>query len=352
MFENIYYYIKTKKFLLHKRNQKLWGGDTFEIEIRNSFNAFLTKKELDNKSLISKMTYDIALSYVKYGALTQEYFLFDFRNLDSTRRGEFLTNKEKDNSLLALVSYEYYRETLRDKYKFYKIFHPFFHREICKVVDKSDFKSFESFAVKHPTFFLKPIDSMCGIGAQSLSIVGSSAYESFNQLLNLKSNSGWILEELIQPCDEFSRWNKSSINTVRIPSFMCNNQVHILKPFFRVGRSGMEVDNAACGGLFSVIDVELGILLTDGNDERGLKYQYHPDSGLKFKDWQIPRWNELIKLTNKLHSLLPTHPYIGWDFTLTDNGWVLIEGDWGQFISEFADHEGIKNKFKSLLKNE
>ena len=25
------------------------------------------------------------------------------------------------------------------------------------------------------------------------------------------------------------------------------------------------------------------------------------------------------------------HIYVGWDFALTDNGWVLIEGNWGQF---------------------
>ena len=41
--------------------------------------------------------------------------------------------------------------------------------------------------------------------------------------------------------------------------------------------------------------------------------------------------------------------YIGWDCALSDKGWCLIEGNWGQFDSESADKEGIKQKFDSLF---
>ena len=46
---------------------------------------------------------------------------------------------------------------------------------------------------------------------------------------------------------------------------------------------------------------------------------------------------------------MPNYPYIGWDFALTQNGWVLIEGNWGQFLSEFSDREGIKESFDKLF---
>ena len=351
MLANIYDHLKTIRLLLYKRKRKLWGGDTLENELKANLDVFLTMDELKNRLLVSRITYDIALSYVRFGALPKEYFLFDYRNSNNSRRKDFLTNKEKDLALMELVDFDYYKKTLRDKYKFYELFRPFFNRDVCKIIDNSDFNSYEVFVKKHPICFMKPIDSMCGIGAQILTVPEDSVREGFNKLLLKQSKGGWILEELIHQSFEFSQWNESSINTVRIPSFLHENTLRILKPFFRVGRKGMVVDNAACGGVFAVIDAEQGVLLTDGNDEHGVKYPLHPDSGLKFKGWQILRWTELLDLTRKAHSLLPNHPYIGWDFTLTDRGWVLIEGDWGQFISEFADQEGIKSKFKTLLKN-
>jgi hypothetical protein len=43
------------------------------------------------------------------------------------------------------------------------------------------------------------------------------------------------------------------------------------------------------------------------------------------------------------------HVYIGWDFTLTEKGWVLIEGNWGQFVGQYIDKEGIKKQFDNYL---
>lgn len=36
---------------------------------------------------------------------------------------------------------------------------------------------------------------------------------------------------------------------------------------------------------------------------------------------------------------------MAFDFALTPQGWVLIEGNWRQFLSEFVFKEGLKNKF-------
>jgi hypothetical protein len=46
---------------------------------------------------------------------------------------------------------------------------------------------------------------------------------------------------------------------------------------------------------------------------------------------------------------MPHHRYIGWDFALTDDGWVLIEGNWGQFLSQYVDKIGLKSKFMDCM---
>ena len=56
----------------------------------------------------------------------------------------------------------------------------------------------------------------------------------------------------------------------------------------------------------------------------------------------------------KIHESLPDyHKYVGFDFALTkDKGWVLVEGNWGDFICQQACLErGLKKEFMSLIQS-
>lgn len=47
---------------------------------------------------------------------------------------------------------------------------------------------------------------------------------------------------------------------------------------------------------------------------------------------------------------MPQHKYIAYDFALTKDGWVMIEGNWGQYIcQQTATQSGAKKKFKELI---
>ena len=110
------------------------------------------------------------------------------------------------------------------------------------------------------------------------------------------------------------------------------------------------VDNAGSGGIISNVDSNTGLIYTDGFDENGKSYKCHPDSGLNFKGWQIPLWKELIETVKSVHMAMSDHIYVGWDFALTDNGWVLIEGNWGQFLNQYVDKVGRKEEFLKYMK--
>lgn len=167
----------------------------------------------------------------------------------------------------------------------------------------------------------------------------------------VESGIEWMVEEAIVQSDDTKVWNASSVNTVRIPTFLNNNGFFVGVPFFRTGRAGACVDNAGGGGVFANVDSVTGVLYTDGIDEAGNFYKTHPDSGKVFKGYQIPRWNELLETVEKVHKeCMPHHLYIGWDFALTADGWVLIEGNWGQFVSQYADHIGFRERFVEYMK--
>ncbi len=160
------------------------------------------------------------------------------------------------------------------------------------------------------------------------------------------SGAEWVVEEAIKQDDEMAKWNSSSVNTVRVPALLTKKGFFIMTPYFRTGRVGCVVDNAGAGGIFANVDTESGKICTNGIDERGLTYKSHPDSGLAFVGWQVPRWDELLKLVEEIHrTTMSDHIYIGWDFALTTQGWCLIEGNWGQFVNQYADKKGRKEEF-------
>ena len=166
----------------------------------------------------------------------------------------------------------------------------------------------------------------------------------------MSNGDSWVIEEKIAQDASVAVWNESSVNTVRLPAILHNDKFTVLGPCFRMGRAGAIVDNASNGGLFACIDVETGRLCSDGLDDKTGKYfAKHPDSGITFKGWQVPRWGELLKLAEKIHRQIPHHKYIGWDFALTEKGWVVVEGNWGQLLSQYNDHVGLKKRFFELL---
>ena len=339
------------ELLFHKRRilsrKDIWGGEkhTFRDLIDECFDIFLSDKEKRNVFLKNLLEYDIIQCYERYGSTPQEYFLFGFRRLPASRREAFLTNQHKDKVMIEKVGIQDKYDMLENKFRFYGLFGKFFNRDVCVVRSEDDKTGFSDFCRKHKKFIVKPLYGQCG---KNVRIISSSTNprQEFERLL---ASGEWIVEELIRQMPAMARWNSSSVNTVRIPSFMNSSGFHILKPFIRFGRSGSIVDNANSGGIFCVVDEATGKLNTNGFDLRGNEYVMHPDSGITFRGEQIPLWTELTDFIREVHGTVPDYPYIGWDCALSDKGWCLIEGNWGQFDSESADKEGIKQKFDSLF---
>ncbi len=71
----------------------------------------------------------------------------------------------------------------------------------------------------------------------------------------------------------------------------------------------------------------------------GLRVACHPDSGVVFDGFVVPRFFEAVDLVKACHSLLPGLHSIGWDVAVTPEGPVLLEGndDWDGAIPMLFD---------------
>jgi hypothetical protein len=141
------------------------------------------------------------------------------------------------------------------------------------------------------------------------------------------------------------------VNTVRVPSIWNGSEALIFYPVLRTGRKGNVVDNAGSGGTFALVDANTGTVITDGYDELGHHFVKHPDSQVVYKGYQIPEWESLKEAVNKVHSTMPKEfKYVGWDFTLSNKGWCVIEANWGDFIMQQKTlARGLYKEFKKAL---
>ena len=347
LFKIYYYTILQLRILLFfitggKRGNIVMGKLSFQDMLDEACLKFGT-------NLVKKQRKDILGCYVLYGIDPTEYFLYHFDKKDHDSRREFLSDRERMFGCVKMMSWKTFEE-LKEKDVFYHLASKFFNRDVCIIKSKANKKDFNAFVTKHPIFFGKPITGTLGVGADIYCI---SKYNNNEDAFDYFLTKGfWILEEIIKQDAEMASFNESSVNTIRIPSFITKNGEHvILNPTIRTGRKGSVVDNAGAGGITAMIDIKTGIIVTEAIDKKYNRYKVHPDSGKPFVGTQIPRWNELVKIVEMAHRSLPSrHRYVGFDFALSEKGWQLIEGNWGQLIgSQTATQKGIRYQFESLM---
>lgn len=350
---------RIKHFLKKRYKDKDANGIPFCDDANENMKTFLSEMELADKDLIEKIKYDMVRCYLLYGITPDEYFLHNCRQESEDYLKTILSRCYKQGichltAIKHLQSDNKIASELTDKWRFYQLAKPYFKRDVCRVDKNTSLSEVEEFCGKHNRFIVKPRLASCGIGVHIVDLqkVEGGIVELMNHYINLDGGQ-WLFEELIVQDPIMSAWHESSVNTIRVPSIRTRNGCKILLPLFRTGKNGNIVDNCHNdGGLMAVPDAQTGILVSDGYDVFTNVIEKHPNSGIVFKGWQVPRWEELVKTAAALHESLPKHhKYVGFDFALTSKGWMVVEGNWGNFPHQVCVHHGIRQEFEKLMKS-
>lgn len=283
-----------------------------------------------------------------YGFIPSEYVGFDFINKTPEERKEYCSDLDTHvfgYTVNNIVEVQRVLNKATSAIKYQKLF----KRDFVIVEKKEDFDSFTCFVNKHPKFVKKKIFSSMGKGVELVDINGISQTDYFNKLI---TTGKWLLEECVIQQADMACINSSSVNTVRCMTFKTNDGVVVPYCFMRSGRNGAFVDNGGSGGLLMGISVEKGIVDTDAFDEYGEIFAVHPNSGIKFKGFQIPKWEELLSICMTAAAEEAKMNYLSWDMAYGEQGWCVIEvNEVGQFIGpQMVYQRGIKKELDEYLK--
>ncbi len=151
------------------------------------------------------------------------------------------------------------------------------------------------------------------------SLNGQSTKALFN-----KYKKDYIIQEFLEQSEALKRLNDSTLNTMRIMSYLRSDGVHVLSTVLRIGKSGAHTDNYTLGGIICGVQ-ENGQLKPYGFTNDGKRHA-ETLSGVSFDGFQIPNYRTVINFVKKMHPIVPYFKIISWDIALdASESPVLIE---------------------------
>lgn len=297
------------------------------VELVETAYPDLSKSEKEN------IVNDMMNEAKQYNVGFDEYVMYHFKDRGQEERREFICTRERAVYCERLTNPKN-QMIFDDKGKTYEVFKKYFHRDLTEVVNwnKESVELFKEFAEKHTRFIIKPFNGGNGRGIKIVDGARMGSFEQMCDSLKKEYPSGFVAEELIKQIKELSAVHPESVNTMRIFTILFDDRVEFLPFAWRVGRGNACVDNGGSGGIFCALNDD-GVIVSTC-DEKGNFYDIHPDTGHPLIGFQIPRFQEAKELAKELAYVVPSNRYCGWDLALTDDGWVMQEGNWqGGFVA-------------------
>lgn len=113
-----------------------------------------------------------------------------------------------------------------------------------------------------------------------------------------------------------------------------NGKPEIQYALFRMGNN-TPVDNVHLGGIGCGVNIETGVVETAAYDKHFFPFEKHPITNKTIIGFQIPQWESVKQFALDAASVTPQLRYTSWDIAVTENGPVLLEGNWdAEFYAE------------------
>lgn len=325
--------------------QRFWT----ESHVRSMKKAFLVeaKKEYQKGDAVGTFE-DYKQALEKHWVTYREYaYQYEFYNKNEEERNEYVSRLR--------MAYFYRRYTpgsakavFRNKTRFLQTYKKYIHRQWLYAPEAS-FEDFQQL-VSNYDCIIKPCDGKLGKGI--FKTFKDADHKDDRKLYDTCVKNRMLVEQCIVACEELKAFHPQSLNTLRVVTIANKEKACVFSGVFRTGVGESVVDNSHQGGVSAQINVEKGVIETDGANTSGQRFVSHPDSGIMFKGYQIPNWNLIVETCCEA-AKLSRNPITGWDVVLNNYGEVeFIEANYGPDMDMMQTRykAGAKKKIYSLIK--
>ena len=181
--------------------------------------------------------------------------------------------------------------------------------------------------LKNGRIMIKPsIDTYGGLGVAKLDISAENSKSIHAKLSDLFDSyeKDFIVQEIVDQSDTMNALNATSLNTIRISTYLRKDEVVVLYSIVRFGTKGVHIDNITQGGFHCNINDD-GSLHEHAYDEYK-KTISRTDDGAILGDFTIPNYDGVKEMVLSIHQRLPYFRMISWDVALDSSERpVLIE---------------------------
>ncbi|MBO5888578.1 MAG: hypothetical protein J6Q58_00370 [Clostridia bacterium] len=162
-------------------------------------------------------------------------------------------------------------------------------------------------------------------------------------------SQNFIIQQCLKQHKELEKFNKSSVNMMRVFSYRHEDKVDIIYACVRAGIEGQISDISFIDGveMVKLVGIKDGCFDNKMIDQDG-KVIKKLEDGVK-----VPSWDKIERIVKENHLLIDNFDMIGWDFTIDENGtpycfeWNI---QWpGTVFYQYANGPLLGNKTEKIL---
>ena len=263
------------------------------------------------------------------GCTPKEYYLYHMYEMTEAEQDTVLVASIQKKLQKKFGTNKYFVDMLYDKERTNNFFAEYIRRPWC-VNTKISFAEFAEKFANTTRVIYKPLDGNRGRGVEAFNLNQDTMREVYDILADYPAG---VVEQYVVQHPDMLKLCPSSVNTIRVVTFSCNTQpvtadgkhMDIAYTSLRIGGGSSIVDNFHSGGMVCHIDTQTGRLITDAADMECNVFTHHPATGVKFKDFQIPFYQEALQMVTEAITQNKLEGYLGWDVAIAEDGPILIE---------------------------
>ena len=145
-----------------------------------------------------------------------------------------------------------------------------------------------------------------------------------------------VVQEALKQHPKMAELNPSTVNTVRLTTYLHDNEVKPMAALVKIGNAGVRVDNYKHGGHIVGIDLETGKTQPYAMNVALERVTVLPTGIDLSEGFDIPGFDSVIETAKNAHILTPQMKLISWDIGINENAEaVIIEAN---FSGDFRMH--------------